>query len=386
MVATRQPIAELLTALRSATDAKKCHRCGCFRGAVEQLHKALPALPQDVGSQLLPILEQGMSRLVPSEYDCLGCAICWPADALNMATEQFPEAGIAADESCPTTPPERVQGWPPFPGNFRVLDASGDVAVCVLTSEHLIGRIADASPGRVAMVGAVYTENLGLERIVSNILSNPNISTLLMCGADSLRRIGHLPGQSLLSLMANGLDERGRIIGAQGRRPMVKNLSRDLVEQFRSTVSVVDHVGQEDEGAILALIAELPVLPGRHTGGKVALGLQSIIAGPPARLVLDPKGYFIIFPDRIKGRIVVEHYENDGTLAHVLDGRQADELCATIVAQELVSRLDHAAYLGKELALAARALRTGEAYVQDRALEPACESSCGCHSGIGRSS
>ena len=83
---------------------------------------------------------------------------------------------------------------------------------------------------------------------------------------------------------------------------------------------------------------------------------------------------------------MVEHYENDGTLAHVLDGRQADELCATIVAHELVSRLDHAAYLGKELALAARALRTGEAYVQDRAPEPACESSCGCRSNDGRTS
>ena len=386
MAETRQPVTELLTALRSATDAKKCHRCGCFRGAVEQLHRALPALPQGTSSQLLPILEQGMSRLVPSEYDCLGCAICWPADALNIATEEFPEAGIAADESCPTAPPERVQGWPPYPGNFRVLDASGDVAVCVLTSEHLIASIADASPRRVAMVGAVYTENLGLERIVSNILPNPNITTLLICGADSLQRIGHLPGQSFLSLMANGIDERGRIIGAEGRRPVVKNLPPNVVEEFRSGVSIVDQVGQEDAGAILALIAGLPVLSARHGGGNVPLGPDSIIAGPPAQLVLDPKGYFVIFPDRINGRIVIEHYENGGTLAHVLTGRKADEICATILAQELVSRLDHAAYLGKELALAERALRTGEAYVQDRALEPACDSSCGCHSSIGRAS
>lgn len=386
MAETRQPVAELLTALRSATDAKKCHRCGCFRGAVEQLHKALPALPQGTASQLLPILEQGMSRLVPSEYDCLGCAICWPADVLNIATEEFPEAGISTDASCPTAPPERVEGWPPYPGNFRVLDASGDVAVCVLTSEHLIGRIADASPGRVAMVGAVYTENLGLERIVSNILANPNITTLLLCGADSLQRIGHLPGQSLLSLMANGLDERGRIIGAQGRRPVVKNLSREVVEQFRSAMSILDRVGEEDEGAILSLIAGLPVLPGRHAGGNVLPELQSMIAGPPAQLVLDPNGYFIIFPDRINDRIAVEHYDNGGTLAHVLMGKKADEICATIVAQELVSRLDHAAYLGKELALAERALRTGEAYVQDRAPEPACDGSCGCHPNIGRAS
>ncbi|MEM3426463.1 MAG: DUF4346 domain-containing protein, partial [Thermoproteota archaeon] len=41
-----------------------------------------------------------------------------------------------------------------------------------------------------------------------------------------------------------------------------------------------------------------------------------------------------------------------------------------ILNENLVSRLDHAAYLGKELTRAEIALREGKPYVQDKALHP----------------
>jgi tetrahydromethanopterin S-methyltransferase subunit A len=45
-----------------------------------------------------------------------------------------------------------------------------------------------------------------------------------------------------------------------------------------------------------------------------------------------------------------------------------------------LSRLDHAAYLGRELARAEHSLSTGEPYVQDRAAGEveAATASCGC--------
>ena len=62
----------------------------------------------------------------------------------------------------------------------------------------------------------MHTENLGIERVIRNVLANPNIRILLLCGEDTRQLIGHLPGQSLESLFANGLDEKKRIIGAKG--------------------------------------------------------------------------------------------------------------------------------------------------------------------------
>ncbi|MFO8110193.1 MAG: DUF4346 domain-containing protein [Thermoplasmata archaeon] len=89
-------------------------------------------------------------------------------------------------------------------------------------------------------------------------------------------------------------------------------------------------------------------------------------------MVFDPKGFFVIF---LKDEyIFVEHYQNvkksgrfqveTGRLTTVIKGTEAKAICDTIVNKKLVSRLDHAAYLGRELQKAEIALKKGSAYVQ----------------------
>jgi tetrahydromethanopterin S-methyltransferase subunit A len=90
------------------------------------------------------------------------------------------------------------------------------VAVCILNSEALAARLAATGPAELAIVGPLHTENLGIERIIRNVLANPNIRFLLICGEDTRQAIGHLPGQSLVSLFAHGLEEDGRIRGDDG--------------------------------------------------------------------------------------------------------------------------------------------------------------------------
>jgi tetrahydromethanopterin S-methyltransferase subunit A len=55
-------------------------------------------------------------------------------------------------------------------------------------------------------------------------------------------------------------------------------------------------------------------------------------------------------------------------LAHVIEGRQAALIASTIVERGFVTQLDHAAYLGRELAKAEAALSNGITYEQDAAL------------------
>jgi tetrahydromethanopterin S-methyltransferase subunit A len=55
----------------------------------------------------------------------------------------------------------------------------------------------------------MHTENLGIERVIRNVLANRSIRFLVLCGEDTQQAIGHLPGQSLASLFRGGLDERG---------------------------------------------------------------------------------------------------------------------------------------------------------------------------------
>jgi dihydropteroate synthase-like protein len=90
----------------------------------------------------------------------------------------------------------------------------------------------------------------------------------------------------------------------------------------------------------------------------------------PAPAVLDPQGVFRIMVDRNAETIVALHFatpEADKP-SNIVKGETAETVYAKIVETGLVTRLDHAAYLGSELAKAEIALRTGKAYIQDRTL------------------
>src|SRR5579864_989122 len=74
-------------------------------------------------------------------------------------------------------------GWPVIDGSYIVGNPESPVAVCALTSERLVEPLAGAAG--VAIAGQVFTANLGLERIVTNVTANPAIRFLLVCGKDS---------------------------------------------------------------------------------------------------------------------------------------------------------------------------------------------------------
>jgi tetrahydromethanopterin S-methyltransferase subunit A len=91
-------------------------------------------------------------------------------------------------------------------------------------------------------------------------------------------------------------------------------------------------------------------------------------ATPAKRLKLDPAGYFVIMVMNGKEYpLLVEHYSNDGTLRNMVEGQNAADTCAALIEKKLVTRLDHAAYLGRELAKAEMSLFSNFKYTQDKA-------------------
>jgi tetrahydromethanopterin S-methyltransferase subunit A len=368
--------------LNDATAAKKCWGCGCFHSSLEAIGRAFPEVQRP--AELDEALKAARQRLTQIKYDCLGCEVCYPPLAMNALN-------IDA-EACPAEEVERREGWPPLPGAYTVLRYQGCVAVCTLTDDKLAAAIVSAAPQAVAIVGTLYTENLGIERIIHNIVANPNIRFLILFGPDSRQLIGHLPGQSFMALSAHGVDERQRIIGAAGKRPVLRNVNREAVEHFRRTVQVVDLVGTDDRSAILAAIDGCAA---RNPGpAKPFAGIPSIpiLQGYiPERMVSDPAGYFVVYLDRQRQMLSLEHYANSGVLDTIIEGCTPAELYIQAVEKRLLSRLDHAAYLGRELARAEDALLSGQPYIQDAA--PECQTtrptsyaktgSCGCGSSYG---
>jgi tetrahydromethanopterin S-methyltransferase subunit A len=332
-------------------------------------------------ADIAPLLQTARAVFQPKQYDCLGCPVCYPAIAANAFTEAFPEAGSGLD-LCPTEAPVERQGWPPLPGDYHVLKYRAPVAVCALNDAALAERLKAGAPDGLAIAGTLHTENLGIERLIKNTLANPHVRFLIVCGDETRQAIGHLPGQSLQSLCVHGVDARRRIREARGKRPVLKNVTPEEIQAFREQVTLVPLIGETRDEVMYGQIEFYRRHdPGPYAGAPQGISIPVLQAAAPQRLTLDPAGYFVLYPDTRKHCLVVEHYTNSGLLDCVIEGNAAGALYSTIIERHLLTRLDHAAYLGRELARAEQALLTGTAYIQDAAPGqdlPALSVQCGC--------
>jgi tetrahydromethanopterin S-methyltransferase subunit A len=133
--------------------------------------------------------------------------------------------------------------WPPVRGDYHVVNPRSAVAVVTLTSPLVLRGCA--------IFGQCKTENLGLEKIIANVISNCNIRFVIICGLESK---GHLPGNTLLALHKNGIDDQGRIIGSDGAIPFIQNMGPEAVRRFQDQVELLDCIGIVDAQEIERLI------------------------------------------------------------------------------------------------------------------------------------
>lgn len=242
------------------------------------------------------------------------------------------------------------------------------MAVCTLADTDLLTELKEAGIlEKAAIVGPLSTENLGIEHMVRNVVSNPAIRYLILCGRDSR---GHRAGQAVLALKEGGVDASTRIIGAKGPRPVLKNLSLEEIEAFRQNFTVLDEIDTKDRERIAEIVGSclaqpkgaLPMLPPKVRQAKV---VEAELARNKD-WVHDPEGFFVVLLDREAGLLTCEHYTQDGALNEVIRGTRANDIANTAIKRGLLSRLDHAAYLGRELAKAETALALGLSYTQDK--------------------
>ena len=264
----------------------------------------------------------------------------------------------------------------PALGEYHILalDEQHPVAVSTLGDCELPDILAAKQPKGMCVVGKTETENIGIEKIIQNTLAAPTIRYLLLCGEDSQ---GHFSGQTMLSLFENGVNERMRVVGSKGKRPILANTTSQAVASFTDQVEIVDMIGCTDADAIVRKIEELAVQvprqrqPAQQLADTVAYvpEIKVITAKPkdPQKVKLDRAGYFVIVPKAELGIILVEHYNYANQLLRVIQGDNARDIYWTIIENNWVGEMSHAAYLGKELVAAQLSMQLGFKYIQDKA-------------------
>jgi len=179
---------------------------------------------------------------------------------------------------------EAASGWPIVQGDFHTGDSKSPVAVVTMGSHLDESGICTAG---AAIAGSCKTENLGLEKVIANVISNPNIRFVITCGTEVK---GHLSGQSLIALHQNGV-EGGKIVGSKGAIPFIENLTADHIKRFQEQVELVDIMEAEDLGVISAKINELKARdPGVFPGGPMVVEIKEEGgAGPVSTATANPQ-------------------------------------------------------------------------------------------------
>lgn len=139
-----------------------------------------------------------------------------------------------------------AKNWPPVKGDYTVVNPRSRISVVTLASD--MSPLPDA-----CMMGSCKTENLGIEKIIANTISNCNIRYILVCGQESR---GHLSGNTLLAIHQNGIDDSGRIIGSEGAIPFIENIPLDAIDRFRQQVELIDQRGLMEMLKIQEIIDE----------------------------------------------------------------------------------------------------------------------------------
>nr|MDO8098998.1 tetrahydromethanopterin S-methyltransferase subunit A [Candidatus Njordarchaeota archaeon] len=140
--------------------------------------------------------------------------------------------------------------YPPEEGRYIRGDDYSPVAVSAILDTfdssipvELSEILKVAIDSGAALAGSVQTENIGIEKLIANIVANPNIRYLIICWRESR---GHLPADAMMRLLKNGVDERRRIIGAEAPTPFLYNLPLGAIERFREQIRAVNLISEDE--------------------------------------------------------------------------------------------------------------------------------------------
>jgi tetrahydromethanopterin S-methyltransferase subunit A len=163
----------------------------------------------------------------------------------------------------------KVPPHPDYPqeeGRYlRGNDFSPAAVVIILTTdpeeippeiEHLVRTGVESG---AALSGTLQTANIGIEKIICNIVANPNIRFLILGGPESE---GHKTGDAMKALFRNGVDDKKRIIGTTGLTAVLYNVPIEFIQRFREQLTLIDCQFQDESvirKAVWSCFQEKPV-------------------------------------------------------------------------------------------------------------------------------
>ncbi len=246
--------------------------------------------------------------------------------------------------------------------NLECSELLKDVAVVVVERDvRRLKRLVESLKRRTEKVIAdpILDPPLGVASSIARYIEYRRIDpeTPLLMGVGNVTELIDADSIGINAVMACIAEEIGvELLFTTEASVKTRGCVRELrTASYMAKASKIKKTPPKDLGLNLLVLKEKTAVPSRKPSGSI------VEAKANKKFVRDPKGDFRI---RIwNGKIVCEH-ENVTII-----GKTAKEIIDTIIELDLVSRLDHAGYLGRELMKAEIALKLRKNYVQDEELK-----------------
>ena len=277
-------------------------------------------------------------------------------------------------------------------GNLEeVASAVSEVPVVVLPSNMREGRLPRRAEERVAALreNIERARALGVRKVIADPVLEPPLHPGLMESLKAYQLFRQMDGETP---MLFGLGNAVELIDVDS--PGVNGLLTALACEVGADLLFVPEFSPKATGSVRETVTaarmmflarrrgtvpkdlgiDLLILKEKRRREEpydrsVEAGVEVIEAEEDQSFDWDRAGWFKIEIDRERGLIIAAHFPHGGSDADVIiKGKEAREIYQTIIRRRLISKLDHAAYLGKELEKAETALRLGRSYVQDERL------------------
>jgi tetrahydromethanopterin S-methyltransferase subunit A len=259
----------------------------------------------------------------------------------------------------------RSDRWPFVRGDYTVIDAGARTVVATVNGSELAKELVAAAPPGLCMVARLRSA-ADAANLLRAVHANLAVESVICAGESA-------PDEPLApALLRLG---RGEDVSADATGSLMNTIAALLeaadVAAVRKRVRFVDLLGSKDAKKIVAQIKAGESAGKNANAGFIThtddAGVERLVVPRDLRHEVrgDKTGHFVI---RLEEQsIVVEHRNAKDERLRVIEGKTARDLCLTVIRNGWVSRLEHAAYLGRELARAEAALKNGHSYRQDTA-------------------
>ncbi len=136
---------------------------------------------------------------------------------------------------------------------LHVKDPKNPVGVAIMWTERQVvaNLLKDEN---YCAIGNLYS-SAGISAMIRNVYANPHVRKIVLWGADLSRS-----GQALMALMANGVDENFFIIGDEKGGQIEKEIGKDAIDLFRTSVEVINLRGKSPD-LLRKTVSDLGAVP-----------------------------------------------------------------------------------------------------------------------------